>query len=96
MHNEEGWVDIEGFYPYQVHPQGHIRSRRTFRVLRSTVVSQRYLTVTLRKDGVNYIVYLHKIINETFLPRPVGEYRLHHKNGNRLDCSVANMEWRPK
>lgn len=93
LYDETGWVDIDGFYPYQVHPRGDIRSRRSFRILQGTPVARRYLTVTLRKDNANHIVYLHKVVCEAFLPQPARDCKLHYKNGNRFDCSVDNMEW---
>jgi|GEM_PF-6667248 len=38
-------------------------------------------------------VVLHRLIAEAWLgPRPTG-YHIHHKNGNRRDCSVKNLKY---
>src|SRR5687768_3238964 len=49
------------------------------------------------KNGTykNETIYLHKLIAEKYLPKPVSEKRLvvMFRNGNPLDCRVDNMVW---
>jgi hypothetical protein len=36
---------------------------------------------------------LHRLIAENFIPNPLNLPQVNHKNGNRLDNSVSNLEW---
>lgn len=50
------------------------------------------------KTTKNYItLYLHKVIAEMFIVKPVSEKKLYvsFKNGNQLDCRLGNLEWLP-
>jgi hypothetical protein len=40
-------------------------------------------------------IYLHKLLAETFLPKPSAKKRLYVllRNGERLDCRIENLEW---
>jgi len=42
-------------------------------------------------------IYLHKLIAEKFVDKPVSQKKLYTllKNGKRLDCRVKNLEWAP-
>jgi len=36
---------------------------------------------------------LHRLIAETFIPNPKGKLLVNHKNGNKLDYRIKNLEW---
>lgn len=42
-------------------------------------------------------IYLHKLIAEKFVSKPVHKKKLYAliKNGKRLDCRIKNLEWAP-
>ena len=56
-------------------------------------------TITLNDTGYCYIrinkkkVLLHRIIAETFLPNPEGKSQVNHKNGDKTNNCVWNLEW---
>ena len=56
------------------------------------VVVNGYYTITSRKEG-NYGVRLHKLIWEKFNNCSVPKgYVIHHKNGNKLDNCILNLQ----
>lgn len=50
-----------------------------------------YLRVCLRKGGTSTDVYVHRAVAQAFLP-VVGE-EVNHKNLNKADNRVINLEW---
>jgi len=38
-------------------------------------------------------VYLHRILAETFIPNPENKLCVNHKDGNKLNNDILNLEW---
>lgn len=98
---QEEWRDVVGFEGYYVvsnlgrimrvkrgkngHPPGTIRKPSPNR--------NGYLQTTLSKDGVARTVRVHVVVAEAFIgARPPGR-EVNHKNGNKADNRVENLEW---
>ena len=56
-------------------------------------VSLGYHGITLCKDGVFKQCLLHRIIAQTFIPNPENKPTINHKDGNKQNNCVANLEW---
>ena len=101
------WKDIIGFEGvYELSDSGVIRSkdrmcvdskgRKRFRkgqVLNPDIASNGYYRVTLAKDGKKVQKYLHRLVAEYFIPNPDNLPQVNHKDGNKLNCSINNLEW---
>ena len=55
--------------------------------------SSGYLHVTLNINGKAKRVKLHRLVATAFLPNPDGKPHVHHKDGNRTNNRVENLEW---
>ena len=103
----EVWKDIEGFEGlYQCSSEGRIRSvdrittmkngvRRRTRgtVLSPSLYMDGYLRYRLCKNGKHMPFGGHKLVAEAFIPNPENKPIVHHKNRNRSDNRVENLEW---
>ena len=52
-----------------------------------------YYTVALTKEGKTTIHYLHRLLGEAFLPNPCNYPQINHKDGNKLNNKLSNLEW---
>lgn len=52
-----------------------------------------YLVVNLRKNHAFEVKLVHRIVAETFIANPLGLPTVNHKDGNKRNNNVANLEW---
>jgi hypothetical protein len=52
-----------------------------------------YAKVALCKDGKRYQYRLHRLIAETFIPNPDNLPQVNHKDFNKWNNCVDNLEW---
>lgn len=102
------WRNVVGFEQfYEVSNYGHIRSKQRKvwnhmgyttlepRLLKPNVLSKGYLQVTLGTGvtGGRSSKQVHRLVAEAFLPNPDGLPIVNHKNGQKQDNRVENLEW---
>ena len=99
MNTEETWRPVVGYEGlYVVSDRGRVRrcltSRGSFtgRLLKATP-SFGYPRVCLMKDRKRSDRFVHGLVMEAFIgPKPPG-YEVHHKDGERDDPSIENLEY---
>ena len=104
---KEEWKDIIGYENlYKISNTGKI-VRKQFTILdkdnKSRTYSEKelcysinssgYKKLTLRKDGVGENEYLHRLLALHFIPNPNNYSEVNHKDGNKLNCNLSNLEW---
>lgn len=52
-----------------------------------------YLHVNMRKNGSGEIKDVHRIVAETWIPNAFGLPEVNHKDENKTNNSVSNLEW---
>lgn len=95
---EEIWKDVPGFEGlYWVSNYGQIKSvpRRgtTGGIMKGHADRKGYINVTLRKDGMQYTQKLHRLIAITFIPNPHNYPEVNHRDENKQNNRVDNLEW---
>lgn len=71
--------------PSSVHLDGY--------VLKQSVGRNGYLTVHLRKQGGEKRISVHRLVAEAFLPNVDGKPEVNHKDGDKQNNCVDNLEW---
>jgi hypothetical protein len=92
---EAEFKEIPGYTNYLASVDGQIFSKLKHRILRSFVNNSGYAYVHVRCDGgaKHQNVCVHKLVALTWLgTRPVNCV-VNHKDGNRLNNAVSNLEW---
>lgn len=89
----EEWRPIEDF-PYEVSSHGRIRNTRTGHVLKNQKRNLFwYDTVDLWFNGIGNRFYVHRLVATAFLERPFESTEVNHKDGDKTNNSVGNLEW---
>lgn len=102
----EIWKDIKGFEGlYQVSTYGRIKSFKSpngkpigksyEKILNpgKNANGNKYTGFLLRNDIEKIPAYLHRLVAETFIPNPLNKPDVNHKDCNKRNNSVDNLEW---
>ena len=52
-----------------------------------------YLAVDLYENGERKTKRVHRLVAEAFIPNPDNKTEVNHKDGNKLNNNVSNLEW---
>jgi hypothetical protein len=95
----EIWKDIKGYEGYyQISNYGKVKSLKRGRKKKTifkkpTIKQNGYYILALYKNNNQKIFYLHRLIGIMFIPNPENKKWMNHKDGNKLNNSIANLEW---
>ena len=105
----ENWKPVKGFEGYyEVSDLGRVRrvdrlvrtgirynEYRNFkgRILKLHKKRNGYLTVDLSKENIVKTITVHTLVATAFLPREEGQTEVNHKNCDKADNRVSNLEW---
>ena len=89
----EIWKKIDKFDHHECSTEGRIRNTLTGKTLSPVVSSRGYAEFCLCEFGKRHLVFGHRVVAETFLPKVDGKTFVNHKDGNKLNNNVNNLEW---
>lgn len=104
---EEVWKDIPNFEGiYEVSNLGNVRSRTRIIecrngqrltkygcVIKGNITLNGYRMVDLQKGGKRHMKLVHRLVAIVFIPNPYNFPQVNHKNENKLDNRMTNLEW---
>lgn len=102
----ENWEEVDAssypwmFKPWPVCPKYHIsKTGDVFSTSSKKFLKQRigrdgrYLVVDLSDGNKRWYKRVHRLVAETFIPNPNNLPEVNHKDGDKLNNSVENLEW---
>ena len=80
---------------YAITEEGVVINLANNSILKPTKQKNGYLKVALAKGKQGKVdqQLLHILVAKHFIPNPYGHPQVNHKNGNKEDCRVVNLEW---
>lgn len=93
LNSTEVLVDLPGYEGiYKASSLGYITNGR--KELKTYTINSDYLCLKLHDaNGVRKSHLLHRLIAQAFLPNPGNLPEVNHKDGNKANCAVNNLEW---
>ena len=78
---------------YAVTSCGKVYSYRSKKFLKPRKRKNGYLQVNLYKDGERKTCYIHRLVVEAYLPNPNDLPQINHKDENKENNALPNLEW---
>ena len=88
----KGGNGMKDYFGYLVSKDGRVFGKRGFE-LSTTETCRGYFNVTLTFNGKNTSKSVHRLVAETFLPNPFNLKCVNHKDENKHNNNVSNLEW---
>lgn len=90
----EVWKSIKGYEgKYSVSSYGRVRNDQTGHMSYGSRTRAGYLHLPLSRDGEVKYVYVHRLVAKCFLEQTDGRTEVNHKDGNKGNNRVDNLEW---
>lgn len=98
----EIWADISP--DYQVSNMGNVRSlvmwsghcyrkRNEPKVLKKSISTTGYEKVKISINGIKRDYKVHRLVAMAFIPKVEGKEHINHKDGNKKNNNIENLEW---
>ena len=98
--NDEQWRPVVGFEGlYSISDAGRLRSEQPTLAHRAGYIHKGfrrkigYLTYALAKNGKERALLAHRLIAEAFIGLCPRGYQCNHKDGNKANNAIDNLEW---
>ena len=107
MITKEIWKDIQGYEGvYQISNLGEIKSLERMivtndnitkkikeKILKPCLRKNGYYGIVLKKDDKSKYYAIHRLVAQHFIPNPNNLPQVNHKDENKINNCVENLEW---
>lgn len=88
------WKTVNECDLYEVSDLGQVRRKDSGHILKGCITHGYHSVKFTFPDGIQRRFRVHRLVAEHFLPTPhANENEVNHKDGNKLNNCVDNLEW---
>ena len=87
------WREVKEYSNYEVNQLGEIRHKKRQKILKPRSNNGGYQYVNFKINGKNTNFAVHRIVANAFIPNPNGCTEVNHKDYNKKNNCVDNLEW---
>jgi hypothetical protein len=88
----EEWKSIEEFSNYEISSLGNVKNIITGKILKNCLKSG-YYHISLKNETCKKTFKVHRLVALAFIENPENKSDVNHKDKNKLNISVCNLEW---
>lgn len=90
----EIWKDSP-YFPekYEISNMGNLRNKERNHIYKNTNKNGDYFSIVLTYKGMKKSTRIHRLVAETFIPNPNKYPCVNHKDFNKQNNKVDNLEW---
>lgn len=87
------YKQIKNYENYLIDENGNVLNTKTKKILNGSIGEHGYKYYRLSKNGCKKMFYAHRLVAETFLLNIDNLPVVNHKDGNKLNNNINNLEW---
>lgn len=89
---QEIWKSIKGYEGlYEISNFGNVKSLRNNKILKT--IGSEYKQVRIYKNKIPKTIAIHRLVADAFIKNPNNYLCVNHKDENKMNNSVDNLEW---
>jgi hypothetical protein len=91
----EVWKKTHLCNDYEISNYGRVKSlkRGSTKILNINLNTKGYCHVCLSVDNKQKVITIHRLVAEAFILNKYKYPQINHKDGNKLNNNVSNLEW---
>ena len=89
----EIWATCTENNAYEVSNTGKVRLKGSDKIRKPVYIKNGYATIMTVMDNKPRLFYIHRMVANAFLPNPNNLPVVNHKDHNRANNNVENLEW---
>lgn len=86
-------MKIQDYLCYDVSDGGEVKNTNTNSYLKKQINNSGYYRVELSKAGRSKKLFVHRLVALAFIPNIKNLPQVNHKDGDKLNNNVSNLEW---
>lgn len=87
------WSKVQEFPNYSVSKDGKVHNDKRDKMKTPVVNRKGYYFVDLYENGKRSRKLVHRLVGEAYIDNPNNSPQINHKDGNKLNNNVDNLEW---
>lgn len=84
---------INNYENYEIYDNGDVFNLKTNKMLKGSIGENGYKYYRLSKNNVKKMFYAHRLVAEHFLENIDNKPLVNHKDGNKLNNNLDNLQW---
>ena len=84
---------INGYDNYYIYDNGDVLNITTNKILKGSIGQHGYKYYRLSYNNQKKMFYAHRLVAEAFIDNPDNLPVVNHKDGNKLNNNIDNLEW---